>query len=105
MSHVSSVQGLTVDLTQVPVGRGGGSNIFASVVERLEAGLAVRPTIPLSHTLPFLLCHVHAMHLAAGLYLCCCLCDRPHNYLTVSTVDKRMSKQPAALTQCTQHVG
>jgi len=24
------------------VGRGGGSNIFASVVERLEAGLAVR---------------------------------------------------------------
>ncbi|KAA6423337.1 MAG: hypothetical protein FRX49_06789 [Trebouxia sp. A1-2] len=25
---------------QVPVGRGGGSNIFASVVERLEAGLA-----------------------------------------------------------------
>jgi hypothetical protein len=29
-------------LTQVPVGRGGGSNIFASVVERLEAGLAVK---------------------------------------------------------------
>ncbi|KAL0026237.1 hypothetical protein WJX77_004600 [Trebouxia sp. C0004] len=26
---------------QVPVGRGGGSNIFASVVERLEAGLAM----------------------------------------------------------------
>jgi len=27
------------------VGRGGGSNIFASVVERLEAGLAVRSNI------------------------------------------------------------
>lgn len=103
MSHISSMQGLTVELTQVPVGRGGGSNIFASVVERLEAGLAVKPTIPLSHALPFLLCHLHAMHLAAGLYLSC-LCDRPRNYLTVSTVDKRVIKQPAALTQCTQHV-
>ncbi len=65
------------------MGRGGGSNIFASVVERLEAGLAVRSGliykhIPVAHV-PDVAVHIlYCMSAPCPHKLSCLLCSLQH---------------------------
>ena len=65
------------------MGRGGGSNIFASVVERLEAGLAVRcgliyKHIPVAHV-PDVAVHIlYCMSAPCPRNITCLLCSLQH---------------------------